>query len=109
MTSHRKLHETERHTDRRRRETRAPAVRGREDRHDGRAEQRPDVDAHVEDRKPGVATRAAFRIDLRDDRADVWFEQPDAERDEDDAEEEELRRTDRQQSIADHDEDAAPP
>jgi hypothetical protein len=47
------------------------------------------VDAHVEDREAGVATRAAFGIQVTDDGGDVRLEQAGAEHDQHEAEEEE--------------------
>ena len=51
-------------------------------------DERADVDPHVEDREAGVAARAAFGIQVADDRRDVRLEQARAEDDEDEAEEE---------------------
>ena len=89
--------------------TRQPYSCG-DQRHERRAEERAEVDAHVEDREAGITTRAAFRIELRDDGADVRLQQPDAEHDHARG----RRRTaacvpDGEQRVADHDEDAAPP
>src|SRR5215213_5266821 len=33
-----------------------------------------DIDAHVKDREPAVATRIVFAVETADHRADVWFE-----------------------------------
>ena len=43
----------------------APAVGGRDDRHEPRAEQRAEVDAHVEDREAGVARAPPSGVELR--------------------------------------------
>ena len=77
--------------------------------HEDRAKRCAEVDAHVEDRESGVAARAAFRIDTGDDRADVRFQQPHTEHDHDEADEEPARLAEREQAVADHDQDAAPP
>ncbi len=66
--------------------------------------QRADVDAHVENRESRVPARAALRVELRDDRADVGFEKSDPECVQHQSEEEDLRDAGDQRRVADHDE-----
>jgi len=102
------LHQAEHHADRRQCETCAVAERRRSDRHEERAEYRAEVDAHVEDREAGIAARAPFRVQLRDQRADVRLEHADAEHDHQQPDEEQARVAGGQRAVAEHDQHAAP-
>ena len=101
------------HADAGRAEAPVPADALAEEAGDERRDERADVDAHVEDREAGVAPRAAFRIQIADDRRDVRLEQPGAEDDEDEAEEERHwpreHRRERDREVAERDEHAARP
>ncbi len=103
------LQQSEEHANGRQREPRGPAVSSGDDRHEGGPQCSADVDAHVEDREAGIATRAAFRIEAGDDGADVRLQQSDAKNDHDQTDEEPARLTEREQDVAGHDQDAAPP
>src|SRR6185312_9261300 len=72
-----------------------------------RGEERSDVDADVEDRKTGIAPRAALGVKLADRGAHVGLEQAHSEYVEDQPEEEESRATRRQQGVAGDDQNAA--
>jgi hypothetical protein len=52
------------------------------------ADQRADVDSHVEDREARVSSSATLRIEITDDRRDVRLEQTRSEHDQYEAEEE---------------------
>src|SRR6476659_1932009 len=52
---------------------------------DERSDERPEIDAHVEDRESSVAARVARVVQRPDERADVGFEQTGAENDESEA------------------------
>ena len=73
-------------------------------RNDGRAEDRSDIDAHVENGETRIAPRAAFRVQRRHDRADVGLQQPDPHGVHQQAEEEDGLIADRQQDAAGGDE-----
>ena len=101
------LDQAEQHADCGQREADVPAEFCCNDRDEKRAEERTEVDAHVEDREPGIAPRATLRVELRDDGADVGLQQAHAAYDHDQADEEQARVPDREAGIPDHDEDAA--
>src|SRR5690606_41393644 len=77
--------------------------------HDG-AEEPAEVDAHVEDREARIATRTSFRVKVRDHRADVRFQQPDAADDDDQAQVEGRGdTTESKQQVSERDQNAAVP
>ncbi len=86
------LQQAQRHADRRGQEADAPAVAQRQPARDQRADEGTEVDAHVEDGEPGVAPRAAFRVQLGHQRRDVRLQQPDAQDDDRQSREKQLRR-----------------
>jgi hypothetical protein len=62
VTREAELHEPERHAETGRREAVVPVQLLAEGGTDQRPQRRPDVDAHVEDREPGIAPGATFGI-----------------------------------------------
>ena len=74
---------------------------------DQRPEQRPDVDAHVENREPGVAAVVALGIERADERADARLEQSGADDDQGQAGIEKRQRRERQHEVAHHDDHTA--
>ena len=83
------LDETDRHAERGDAEAPVPAEPRGEQRHEERAQEGARVDAHVEEGEARVAPRAPFRIQRRHQRAHVGLQEPDAEHDDDEADEEE--------------------
>ena len=71
------------------------------------AEERAEVDAHVEDREACVAAAVAGFVERADERADVWLEQAGAECDEGQARVEERERLEGQDEVSERDDDAA--
>ena len=67
--------QAEQHADAGGAEAPVPADRFAQRAGDDLAEEGAGVDAHVEDREAGVAPRAAFGIQIADDRRDVRLEQ----------------------------------
>ena len=80
------LNEAEHHADAGRGEAEVPVDVLSEIAADERREERAEVDAHVEDREPGIAPLVLGRIELADDDADVAFQQPRADDDQEQAE-----------------------
>ena len=73
------------------------------------ADERAEVDAHVEDREPRITPRAALGIKLANERADVRLEQAGADHDEDEAEEKCFPPRSRDREMPDGDQDATGP
>ena len=94
------LGETYRHAERWNCETPAPAVAVREPADDQRPDERAEVDAHVEHRETGIAPGAAFRVERRHHGAGVRLQQPDADRDDEESQEEDVRAPERQHEVA---------
>ena len=101
------MNEAERHPDRGKCESRVPAEGLGRDGHELRAEKRPGVDTHVEDGEARVTPRAAFGVQLRDDRADVGLQQAHAEHRDEQPHEKQQLGAGRHQGVAGHNEDAA--
>src|SRR5207253_7754560 len=79
----------------------------REESADERRDHRADVDAHVEDGEPGVATRIVLGVQSTHHGADVRFEATDADDDEREAEIQECRGRHGQREVAGRDDAAA--
>jgi len=101
------LRQSDRHAERRQRKAPAPAEAVGEPAHQQRPDQGPEIDAHVEDREPRVAARAAFGIERGHHDAGVGFEQADADRDHEQPEVEDLRAAHGQHEIAGDDQHCA--
>ena len=104
MTRPNELGEPDGHADRRQDKAPLVAEPGGEPADENRTDERTQVDAHVEGGKPGVAPRAAFRVERRDHGAAVGLEQPDADRDHQQSEEEQLRLPEGEHEVAGDDE-----
>ena len=75
---------------------------------DQRAEEPADVDAHVVDREAGIAPRAAFRIQIADNGADVRLQQAGADDDQRQPDIERDDRRDGEREVTGRDDDPAP-
>ena len=109
MARKQELREPQRHRNGGTGKSRPPAVPLREPGRRQRADQRSDVDAHVEESEACVTRGTAVRIQLRHHRADVRLQQADAEHDHQATEVEERGACrDRQQRVADEDQRGSP-
>jgi len=92
MTRDDELQYAERHADAGGHETDAPAINLREPSGDQRADERTDIDAHVEDGESRITSATALRVEFRNESGDVRLQQSYAEDDHDEPEVEHLRR-----------------
>ena len=74
-----------------------------------RSQQRAEIDAHIENGKTGVAPCAPFGVQLAHDGADVGFQQPGAEDDQDQTKKKRFGTRDRQDKMSGHNNQTAVP
>ena len=103
------MDQTQHHADARRGETVMPIDFLAQRAANQRANERAQVDAHVKDREPRVAARAAFGIQFADHGADVRLQQSRAQHDQQQTEVERPGARNGQGEMADRDEDSAIP
>ena len=85
------LHHADRHEESTGAEAGAQAEEILRDGDDQGTQSTADIDADIEDRKCRIEARAAFRIEAGHDGADIGFQQPDAQHDDQKADVEALR------------------